>query len=95
MADGVVGKKELVDMVAEKGNMTKKAAEGAINAFIESITDSLKAGNSVRIIPFGSFEIRNRGARTGRNPQTGAEIKIEAKKVPVFKPGKSLRDSVI
>ena len=94
MANGVIGKKELIDIVAEKGKMTKKAAESAINAFVESITDSLKHGNSVRIIPFGSFEVRSRGARIGRNPQTGAEIKIQAKKVPVFKAGKSLRESV-
>jgi DNA-binding protein HU-beta len=94
MANGVVGKKELVDMVAEKGNMTKKAAESAINAFTDSVKDSLSRGNSVRIIPFGSFEVRSRSARVGRNPQTGEEIKIQAKKVPVFKPGKSLKESV-
>jgi DNA-binding protein HU-beta len=94
MAAGVVGKKDLVDHIAHKGHFTKKSAETVLNAFMEAVTQGLAHGNSVRIIPFGSFEIRHRSARIGRNPRTGQAIKIAARKVPIFKPGKGLKDLV-
>lgn len=95
----VVGKKEIVDQVAGKmtkeGNaMTKKDAEKFINAMTEAITESLSKGHTVRLIPFGNFLVRDRAARSGRNPRTGAKIKIDARKIPAFRPGKELRDSV-
>lgn len=94
MASQNLGKKDLVDLIAKKGNLTKKSAEMALNAFVDSITDGLASGNSIRIIPFGSFAVRKRSAREGRDPRTGKKIKIEAKTVPVFKAGKGLRDAV-
>ncbi|MEW6277618.1 MAG: HU family DNA-binding protein [Candidatus Eremiobacterota bacterium] len=91
----VVGKKEIVDQVAGKvSGMTKKDAEKFINAMTEAITESLSKGHTVRLIPFGNFMVRDRASRTGRNPRTGAKIKIEARKIPAFRPGKELRDAV-
>lgn len=87
-------KTELVDQVAAKTNMTKKDSAAAVDAVFSSISDSLAAGDKVQLIGFGTFEVRERAERLGRNPQTGAEITIPAKKVPVFKPGKLLKDSV-
>lgn len=80
--------------VAERSGITKKKAEDAVNAFVETIQEALKAGDKVSLVGFGTFEVRHRSARKGRNPQTGAEIKISASKVPAFKAGKSLKEIV-
>ena len=80
--------------VASKTGLTKKDATAAVDAVFGSIQDTLKQGDKVQLIGFGTFEVRERAARKGRNPQTGAEIKIPASKVPAFKPGKALKDSV-
>lgn len=74
--------------------MTKKDAEKALNAVVESIEESLARGEKVSLVGFGTFEVRSRAARKGRNPQTGEEITIEAARVPAFKAGKSLKDSL-
>jgi len=87
-------KAELVDAIAKSANLTKAAAEKAVGAFIDSITTALKKGDRVTLVGFGSFEVSTRKARTGRNPQTGKEIKIAAAKVPKFRAGKALKDSV-
>ena len=89
-----MNKAELVDCVASKTGSSKKAAEAALNAVTEAITMSLKKGDKVQLVGFGSFEVRKRAARKGRNPQTGAEIKIPASKAPVFKAGKALKETV-
>jgi DNA-binding protein HU-beta len=89
-----VNKTELVTSVAEKSGMTKKDAEKALNAVFESIEDALKGEDKVQIIGFGTFEVKAREERKGRNPQTGAEITIPASKTPVFKAGKGLKDLV-
>ena len=89
-----MNKTELVTAIAEKAEMTKKDAECALSATLDVITDALKKGDSVQLIGFGTFEVRERSARTGRNPQTGKEIQIEAAKVPGFKAGKALKDAV-
>jgi DNA-binding protein HU-beta len=89
-----VNKAELIDAVAESADLPKAAATRAIDAVIDSITTALKAGDTVSLVGFGAFSIKARPARTGRNPQTGAAIDIAASNVPVFKPGKALKDSV-
>ena len=89
-----MNKTELVASVAEKRAMTKKDAEKALNAVFASIEEALAKEEKVQVIGFGTFEVKAREARTGRNPQTGAEIKIPASKNPVFKAGKALKDSV-
>lgn len=89
-----MNKSELVMAVAKKSELTKKDAEKAVNAFTEAITDALKAGEKVQIVGFGTFEVKNRPARTARNPRTGEEIKIAASKAPAFKVGKALKSSV-
>lgn len=89
-----MNKAELVSAVAEKAELTKKDAEKAINAVIDSIKGALHAGDKVSLVGFGTFEVRTRAARSGRNPQTGATIKIPAGKVPAFRPGKELKESV-
>ena len=89
-----MNKSELVEALSKKTGATKKASEEALNAFVEVITDALKKGDKVQLIGFGSFEVRKRAARKGRNPQTGEEIKIAASKSPVFKAGKALKDTV-
>ncbi|SES87612.1 bacterial nucleoid protein Hbs [Oceanobacillus limi] len=89
-----MNKTELVSAVAEKSELSKKDATAAVEAVFESISDSLKEGEKVQLIGFGNFEVRERAARTGRNPQTGEEIQIPASKVPAFKPGKQLKDLV-
>ena len=89
-----MNKAELVDAIASKTGSSKKAAEAALNATIEAISASLKKGDKVKLIEFGSFEVRKRAARKGINPQTGAEIKIPASKAPVFKAGKALKETV-
>ncbi|MDB8858456.1 HU family DNA-binding protein [Pediococcus acidilactici] len=90
----MANKAELVENVAKKANLTKKDATAAVEAVFGSIQDDLKKGDKVQLIGFGTFEVRNRAARKGRNPQTGKEIEIAASKVPAFKPGKALKDAV-
>jgi len=88
-------KKDLVDSIAEKTGMTKKDASAALNATIETIQEALSKGDSVGLVGFGTFIVRKRAARTGRNPQTQKKMKIPAKKVPVFRPGKGLREAAL
>ena len=90
-----MNKAELISSVAEKTELTKKDSEKAVNAILEAIGSALGKGDKVQLVGFGTFEIRERAARKGRNPQTGAEINIAAAKVPVFKAGKSLREAVV
>ncbi|NLT94974.1 MAG: HU family DNA-binding protein [Clostridia bacterium] len=89
-----MNKTELVSSVAEKAGLTKKDAEKAVNALFASVEEALAKGEKVQLVGFGTFEVRERKARTGRNPQTGAEIQIPAAKVPAFKAGKSLKQAV-
>jgi len=90
----IVNKAELVSAVAEKTDLTKKDVEKALTALLDSIGDALARGDKVQLVGFGTFEVRERAARKGRNPQTGAEIEIAASRVPVFKAGKALREAV-
>ncbi|MFA7468935.1 MAG: HU family DNA-binding protein [Desulfotomaculaceae bacterium] len=89
-----MNKTELVSAVAEKANLTKKESERVINALFASIEEALSQGDKVQLVGFGTFEVRDREARKGRNPQTGEEIEIPATKVPAFKAGKALKDAV-
>ena len=89
-----MNKSDLIAAVAAKTGETKKNAEASINALIDVIAESLKDGEKIQVVGFGSFEVRERAERTGRNPQTGKEMKIAAKKAPVFKAGKALKDAV-
>ena len=89
-----MNKTELVKSIAEKADITQKDAEKVLNAVTASIEEALAKGEKVQLVGFGTFEVRERNARTGRNPKTGEEIKIEAAKVPAFKAGKALKDSV-
>lgn len=89
-----MNKQELIDAVAESADLPKASATRALEAVIDSITDALKKGDSVSLVGFGSFTVKDRPARTGRNPQTGATINIAAARVPAFKAGKALKDSV-
>ena len=89
-----MNKAELVNAMATKTGATKKAAEDSLNAFISVVSDALAKGNKVQLVGFGTFETRKRAARKGRNPQTGAEMKIPASKAPSFKAGKALKEKV-
>ncbi|WGM08853.1 HU family DNA-binding protein [Arsenophonus nasoniae] len=89
-----MNKTELINQIAEKANLTKKDSEKALNAFIETVTEELKAGNNVQLVGFGSFQVKQRAARDGRNPQTGKVIQISATNVPSFKAGKTLKKAV-
>ena len=89
-----MNKTELVANVAEKAGLSKKDAEKALSAVIESVEEALVEGDKVQLIGFCTFEVKDRAARTGRNPQTGKEIKIAASRNPVFKAGKALKDAV-
>lgn len=89
-----MNKTELVASVAEKAGLTKKDAEKAVNAFFTSVEEALAKSDKVQLIGFGTFEVKAREERKGRNPQTGAEIVIPASKNPVFKAGKGLKDAV-
>ena len=89
-----VNKAELIDRIAESSDISKAAAGRALDAAIDAITDSLKDAESVSLVGFGTFLVRDRAARMGRNPQTGATIQINAAKVPAFKPGKALKDAL-
>lgn len=88
----IMNKSELIEKIAEATGLTKKDAEASVNAFIDTIQSSLKKNDKVAIAGFGTFDVSNRKARTGRNPQTGEEIKIAASKSPKFKAGKSFKD---
>lgn len=87
-------KVELVSRIADKCGSTKKDAEKALTAVIESVTEALQAGDKVSLIGFGTFEVKERAAKEGVNPRTGKKISIAARKVPAFKAGKALKDSV-
>ncbi|MDY3305062.1 MAG: HU family DNA-binding protein [Clostridia bacterium] len=89
-----MNKSELISKIAEKAELSKKDADKALTAFIETITDALVKGDKVALVGFGSFETKKRAARTGKNPQTGAVIEIPASTVPAFKAGKALKDAV-
>ncbi|MEQ3697065.1 MAG: HU family DNA-binding protein [Pseudomonadales bacterium] len=89
-----MNKSELIDAIAESADLPKAAAGRALDATLEAITGTLKGGDSVVLVGFGTFTVKDRAARTGRNPQTGAEIQIAAAKVPSFKAGKALKDAV-
>jgi len=89
-----VNKSELIDAIAQAADLPKASAARALDAMTDSIASSLKNGNSVSLVGFGSFNVKDRPARTGRNPQTGAPIQIAAAKVPSFKAGKALKDAV-
>ncbi len=89
-----MNKAELVAAIAAKTGESKKASEALVNAFTEVVSGALKGGDKVQLVGFGSFEVRKRAARKGRNPQTKEEIKIPASKAPVFKAGKALKDLV-
>jgi DNA-binding protein HU-beta len=87
-------KAELITMVAEKSGTTKKDADTALNAVIDSITETLAKGEKVQLVGFGTFEVRERAARKGVNPRTKETIDIAAAKVPAFKPGRALKEAV-
>ena len=89
-----MNKTELIAAVAEKAGMSKKDSEKAVNAVFESITTALTEGDKVQLVGFGTFEVKERGARVGRNPRTKEEIEIPASRVPAFKVGKALKDAV-
>ncbi|MDN4074571.1 MULTISPECIES: HU family DNA-binding protein [Fictibacillus] len=89
-----MNKTDLVNAVSEQTQLSKKDATKAVDAVFEAIAETLKEGNKVQLIGFGNFEVRERAARKGRNPQTGQEIEIAASKVPAFKPGKALKDAL-
>ena len=88
-----MNKTTLVAKIAEKSELNKKQAEAALNSFIESITEALQAGEKVQVMGFGTFEIKERAARVGRNPATGEPTNIEAKRIPTFKAGKGFKDA--
>lgn len=89
-----MNKTELVAAIAEQTQLTKKDAEAALKAFVDVVTDELKKGEKVQLVGFGTFEVSERAAREGRNPQTGATMKIAASKTPKFKAGKALKDAM-
>ncbi|APX62664.1 MULTISPECIES: HU family DNA-binding protein [Acinetobacter] len=89
-----MNKSELIDAIAEKGGLSKADAGKALDATIASVTEALKSGDTVTLVGFGTFGVKERAARTGRNPQTGATLEIKASKVPSFKAGKGLKDAV-
>ena len=89
-----MNKTELIAAIADKAGLTKKDAEEVVNAFTDTVTKALKKGDKVQLVGFGTFEVTQRGARTGRNPQTGETMKIAATKAPKFKPGKAFKDAL-
>ena len=89
-----MNKSELINAVAEKAALSKKDSEPAVTAALDAITAALAEGDEVRLVGFGTFEVKKREARIGRNPKTKEEIQIPATKVPSFKPGKALKDVV-
>lgn len=89
-----MNKAELITAVSEKSSISKKDAESAINAFIATVSETLKSGDKIQLVGFGTFETTERTARIGRNPQTGADMEIPACTIPKFKPGRALKDYV-
>ncbi|MFA6051904.1 MAG: HU family DNA-binding protein [Methylobacter sp.] len=89
-----MNKSELIDAIAQSSSLTKADAGRALDGFISAVTGALKKGDSVALVGFGTYVVKTRAARKGRNPQTGAEITIKAAKIPSFKAGKSLKDAV-
>ena len=89
-----MNKTELVEAMAEKAELSKKDSEKALKAFIDVVSEELKNGGKIQLVGFGTFEVSERAARTGKNPQTGAAIQIPASKAPKFKAGKALKDAV-
>lgn len=89
-----MNKAELINAAAEKTGLSKKDTEAVLNSVIEVISDALADGDKVQLVGFGAFEVKSRAERTGRNPKTKEPIKIPASKVPVFKPGRALKDAV-
>lgn len=89
-----MNKTELVNAIAAKTGLSKKDADAALAATVEAVTEALKAGDKVALVGFGTFEVRERAARTGKNPATGETIEIAACKAPAFKAGKALKDAV-
>lgn len=89
-----MNKSELVDAVAESADLSKASAARAVDAVVDAITETLKNGDTVALLGFGTFLVRDRAARDGRNPRTGETIKIKASKVPAFKAGKALKDAL-
>jgi DNA-binding protein HU-beta len=89
-----MNKSDLIELMAESAEISKASAGKALDAFIDGIAGALKAGDTVSLIGFGTFAVKERAARTGRNPQTGATIEIKASKTPSFKAGKALKDAI-
>jgi len=89
-----MNKTELITAMAEASGLTKKDCDTALNAFVDTLQTALKSGDKVQLLGFGTFEVKERAARTGKNPATGATIEIPASKAPAFKPGKAFKDSV-
>ncbi|MDR0248873.1 MAG: HU family DNA-binding protein [Oscillospiraceae bacterium] len=89
-----MNKAEFVSAISEKSGLSKKSSEASVNAMVDVISDALASGDKVALVGFGTFEVRARAARTGRNPKTKSTIQIKASKAPVFKPGKALKDTV-
>ena len=89
-----MNKTELVAAMAEKAGLSKKDAEAALKAFTDAVAEELKKGEKIQLVGFGTFEVSERAAREGRNPQTGAPMKIAASKAPKFKAGKALKDAI-
>ena len=89
-----MNKAELVEVLAKTTKLSKRENEEVLNAFVDAVTKELKKGGKVQLVGFGTFEVGKRAARTGRNPQTGEEIKIKASKAPKFKAGKALKEAV-
>ena len=89
-----MNKNDVVEHVANEAGLSKADATRAVDAFTGAISNALKSGDSVALVGFGTFEVRSRSARTGRNPQTGGTLEIPASKAPAFKPGKALKDAV-
>ena len=89
-----MNKNELISAMAEKSKLTKKDADIALDAFVESVQDALKAGDKVQLVGFGTFEVKTRAARTGKNPRTGEPMTTPAKKAPAFRASKNLKEAV-
>lgn len=89
-----MNKSELIDAIAERSGLTKADTTKALNGFIEAVSDAMKQGDDVVLVGFGTFSVKDRAARTGRNPKTGETLEIAASKVPSFKAGKGLKDAV-
>ena len=90
-----MNKSELVTAMAEKSSLSKKDCEAALDAFVAAIGDALKSGDKVQLVGFGAFEVKERAARTARNPRTNEPVNIPASKLPTFKPGKALKETVL